>query len=101
MELVAIDWFSQEDTSIKMKRDAFVKIIENLSRPNLEKTDKLLPPLSFCPVQSVTSATGDQGEQGEGETLKFTVQKKVYHVFVHVKLLVIINCYVLKELIDY
>ena len=50
MELVAIDWFSQEDTSMKMKRAALVKIIENLSRPNLEKTDKLLPPLSFCPV---------------------------------------------------
>ena len=84
MELVAIDWFSQEDTYMKMKRDALVKML-----------------LSFCPVQSVTSATGDQGEQGEGETLKFTVQKKVYHVFVYVKLLVILNCYVLKELIDY
>ena len=76
MELVAIDWFSQEDTSIKMKRDAFVKIKENLSRPNLEKTDKLLPPLSFCPVQSVTSATGDQGEQGEGETQSSQYQRK-------------------------
>ena len=86
MELVAIDWFSQEDTSMKMKRDALVKIIENLSRPNLEKTDKLLPTLSFCPVQSVTTAT---------------VPKKVYYVFVLVKLIVIITCYALKELIDY
>ena len=68
MELVAIDWFSQEDTYMKMKRDALVKIL-----------------LSFCPVQSVTTAT---------------VPKKVYYVFVHVKLIVIITCYALKELID-
>ena len=76
MELVAIDWFSQEDTSMKMKRDALAKIIGNLSRPNLEKTDKLLPPLSFRPVQSVITATGDQGEQGEGETQSSQYQRK-------------------------
>ena len=44
-EEVTIDWFSQEE--ISKKRSEIAEIIRHLGRPNLEKTDKLLPTLNF------------------------------------------------------